>query len=65
MGGKEWEESELSKARNGSVMYVFVKVSNMETLNLTGLVFSLCVPVNLHPNTSTVGGCFGLPHCQI
>lgn len=65
MGGKQWEAAELSKARNGSVMYVLAKVSNMENLDLTGLVFSLCVPVNLHPNTSTVGGWFGLPHCQI
>lgn len=61
MGGKEWEAAELSKARNGSVMYVLAKVSSMDSLNLTGLVFSLCVPVNLHPNASTVGGCFGLP----
>lgn len=61
MGGKEWEAAGLSKARNGSEMYVLAKVSNMDNLNLTGLVFSLCVPVNLHPNTSTVGGCFGLP----
>lgn len=62
MGGKEWEAAEGTEWLGNVCPRKGFKLGD---LKFTGLVFSLYVAVNMHPNTSTVGGCFGLPHCQI
>ncbi len=64
MGGKEWEESELSKARNGSVMYVCEGFKHGD-LKFNRPCFQFMCTSKLASKYVYCGCCFGLPHCQI